>query len=60
MSLEDVKKEQIKLKVDLGYIKKKDPKNKSSKQKKTNNIENLCNLREKVVQLFNDSAENMS
>ena len=34
MSLEDVKKEQIKLKVDLGYIKKKDPKNKSSKQKR--------------------------
>ena len=39
MSLEDVEKEQVKLKSDLGYIKQGDSKNKSSKQKKTlNNI----------------------
>ena len=42
--LEHVEKEQIKLKKDLGRIKQGDPKDKSSKQKKTiNNIKNDCN-----------------
>ena len=36
------KKSKIKLRKDLGYIKKRDPKSKSPKQKKTiNNIKNL-------------------
>ena len=61
MSSEDVEKEQIKLKEDLGYIKKGYPKNKSPEQKKTiNKIKNLDNSREKVVQMFNDYAKNMS
>ena len=61
MSLEHVEKEQIKLKDDLGYIKKGDPKSKSPEQKQTiNNIKNLYNSREKVVQMFNDYAKNMS
>ena len=42
--LERVEKEQIKLKKDLGRIKQGDPKDKSSKQKKTiNNIKSDCN-----------------
>ena len=58
--LEDVEKEQKRLKTELGRIKQGDPKNKSSQQvKTTNNIKNLYNLREKVVQMFNDYAKNM-
>ena len=46
ISLEDVKKEQIELKKDLGRIKKTDPKDKSPKQKNTvNNIRNIYNSR---------------
>ena len=61
ITLEDIEKEQIELKKDLGCIKQRDPKDKSPEQKKTiNNIKNLCNSREKVVQMFNDYANNMS
>ena len=58
---EDVEKEQIQLKRDLGRIKQGDPKHNSKQQEKTiNNIDNLCNSREEVVQIFNDYAKNMS
>ena len=61
ISLENVEKEQIELKKDLVRIKQGDLKDKSPKQKKTiNNIKNLYNSREKVVQMFNDYAKNMS
>ena len=61
IALEDVEKEQVKLKSDLGYIKQENPKNKSPKQTKTiNNIENLYNSIERVAQMFNGYAKNMS
>ena len=60
-TLEDVEKEQIELKRDLGRVKQGDPRDKSQEQKKTiNNIKNLYNSREEVVQMFNDYAKNMS
>ena len=60
-TLEDIEKEQIELKRDLGHIKQGYPKNRSKEQEKTkNNIKNLYDSREKVVQLFNDYAKNMS
>ena len=61
ITLDDVEKEQIELKRDLGRIKQGDPKDKSQEQKNAiNNIKNLYNSREKVVQIFNDYAKNMS
>ena len=60
-TLEDIEKEQIELKRDLGNIKQGYPKNRSKEQEKTvNNIKNLYDSREKVAQLFNDYAKNMS
>ena len=60
-TLEDIEKEQIKLKRDLGHVKQGSPKNRSREQDKTiNNIKNLYESREKIVQLFNDYAKNMS
>ena len=60
-TLEDIEKDQIELKRDLGHIKQGHPKNRSEEQEKTiNNIKNLYDSREKVVQLFNDYAKNMS
>ena len=59
--LEDVEKEQKKLKAELGRIKQGNPKNKSEDQEKTiDNIENLYKSREGVAQIFNDYAKNMS
>ena len=55
MSLEDIEKEQIELKMDLGRIKQEDPRDKSEEQKKT-----IDNSREEVVKTFNDYARNMS
>ena len=61
ITLEDVEKEEIELRIDLGRIKQGDPKDKSPEQKKTiNNIKNLYNSREEVAQIFNDYAKNMS
>ena len=61
MPLEDIEKEQIELKRDLGRIKQGDPRDKSEKQKKTiDNIKNLYNSREEVVKMFNNYARNMS
>ena len=60
-TLEDIEKEQIKLKRDLGHIKQGYPKNRSKEQEKTiNDIKNLYDSKENVVQLFNDYAKNMS
>ena len=59
--LEDVEKEQIELKRDLGRIKQGDPKNRSEEQEKTmDDIENLYNSRKEVAQMFNDYVKNMS
>ena len=61
LPLEDVEREKIELKGYLGRIKQGAPKNRSEQEKKTiNNIDNLYNLREEVVQMFNDYATNMS
>ena len=61
VTLEDVEKEQIELRKDLGRIKQGDPKDKSPKQKRTiNNIKNLYDSRKEVIQMFNDYAKNMS
>ena len=59
--LEDIEKEQIELKRDLGRIKQGDPRDKSEEQKKAiDNIKNLYNSRQEVVKIFNDYARNMS
>ena len=59
--LEDIEKQQIKFKRDLGRIKQGDPIDKSEGQTKTiNNIKNLYHSREEVVKMFNDYARNMS
>ena len=59
--LEDIEKEQIEFKWDLGRIKQGDPRDKSEEQKKTiDNIKNLYNSRQEFVQMFNDYASNMS
>ena len=59
--LEDIEKEQIELKRDLGRVKQGDPRDKSKEQKKRiDNIKNLCNSREEVVKMFNDYTRNMS
>ena len=61
ITLEDVDKEEIELRKDLGRIKQGDPKEKSPEQKKTiNNIKNLYNSREKIVQMLNDYTKNIS
>ena len=55
ITLEDIEKEQIKFKRDLGHVKQGSPKYRSREQEKTiNNIKNLYDSREKVIQLFND------
>ena len=60
-SLEDVEKEQIELKRNLGRIRQGNPKDKLQEQKMIiNNIKNLYNSREEVVRMFNDYAKNMS
>ena len=60
-TLQDIEKEQIELKKDLGRIKQGDPKDKSQEQKKIiNNIKILYNSSEEVVRMFNDYAKNMS
>ena len=59
--LEDVKKEQKKLKSELGYIKPGNPRNRSEEQEKTiNNIKNLYHSKKEIVKLFNNYAKNMS
>ena len=61
ITLEDVEKDQIKLKSDLGYIKQGNPKNRSEEQNNViNNVTNLYESKEKVVEMFNNYAKNMS
>ena len=61
ITLEDIEKEQIEFKNDLGHIRQGDPKDKSPEQKKAiNNIKNLYNSREEVIRMFNDYAKNTS
>ena len=58
--LEDIEKEQIELKRDLGCINQGDPRDKLEEQKKAiDNIKNLYNSREEVFKMFNDYAWNM-
>ena len=60
-TLEDVEKEQIELKRDLGRIKQGDSKDKSQEQEKIiNNVKNFYNPREEVIQMFNDYDKNTS
>ena len=60
-TLEDIEKEQIELKRDIGRIKQGYPKNRSREKEKTiNNIKNFYDSREKVAQLFNYYSKNMS
>ena len=55
IALEDVEKNQGKLKAELGRIKQGDPKDKSKDQIEViNNVINLYESREKVVQMFNN------
>ena len=59
--LEDIEKEQIELKRDLGRIKQGDRRYKSEEEKKIkDNIKIFYNSREEVVKMFNDYARNMS
>ena len=59
--LEDVEKEQIKVKSDLGHIRQGNPNNRSKEQNNViNNVTNLYESREKVVQTFNNYAKHMS
>ena len=59
--IENIEKEEIELKRDLGCIKQGDPRNRSEKQQNTiGNIENLYNSREEVIKMFNDYARNIS
>ena len=60
-ALEDVEKEQIKFKSDIGCINQGNPKHKSPEQTQTKRkIENFYNSREEVVKIFLDYAKNMS
>ena len=60
-TLENVEKEEIELKRDLGRVNQGDSKEKSQEQEKIiNNIKNFYNSREEVVRMFNDYAKNMS
>ena len=59
--LEDIEKEQIEFKRDLGHIKQGDPRDKSEERNNTIDIiKNLYNSREEVVKMFNDYASNIS
>ena len=58
--LEDLEKDKIKRKSDLGHIRHGNRKNRSEEQNVINNVNNLYESREKVVQMFNNYAKNMS
>ena len=59
--LEDIEKEQVELKKELGRIKQWGPRDKSEEQKKTiDNNKNLYNSRQEVVKMFKDYVRNMS
>ena len=55
IALEDVEKDQQKLKAELGHIRQGDPRGKSKKQFEViKNVTNLYEPREKVVEMFNN------
>ena len=59
-TLEEIEKEEIEFKRDLGRTKQGDLKiNHKKKRKIINNIKNLYNSREEVVRMFNDYAKNI-
>ena len=61
ITIEDVEKEQTKIKLDLSHIKQGPPQHKSPEQLNTiERVENLYESREEVVKMFNDYAKNMS
>ena len=61
ITLEDVEKDKIKLKSDLGHIRQENPKNRSEEQNNViNNVTNFYESREKVIQMFNNYAKDMS
>ena len=58
ITLDDIEKEQLELKRDLGRIKQGDRRDKSEEQKKTiDNIKNLYNSRKEVAKMFNIMLE---
>ena len=61
ITLEDAEKDKIKLKSDLGHIRQGNPENMSEEQNNViNNVTNLYKSREKVIQMFNNYAKDMS
>ena len=61
ITLEVAEENQIKSKLDLGHIRQGNPKNRSEEQNNViNNVTNLYNSRGKVIQMFNNSAKDMS
>ena len=61
ITLEVAEKDQIKFKSDLGHIRQGNPKNRSEEQNNViNNVTNLYESREKVIQMFNNYAKDMS
>ena len=61
ITLEDAEKDKIKLKSDLGHIRQGNPENRSEEQNNLiNNVTNLYKSREKVIQMFNNYAKDMS
>ena len=59
--MEDVEKDQIKLKLDLWHRIQGNPKIRSEEQNNViNNVTNLYESREKVAQMFNKYLKNMS
>ena len=60
-TLEDIEQEQNKFKKEINIIKQGNPKKGSEIQQKTiDNIENLYQSRQKVVNMFNNYAKNVS
>ena len=61
ITLEDAEKDKIKLKSDLGHIRQGNLKNRSEEQNNViNNVTNLYDPREKVIQMFNNFARDVS
>ena len=60
-TFEDIEQEQNKFKKEITIIKQRNPKKRSEKQQETiDNIENLYKSRQKVVNMFNNYAKNVS
>ena len=60
-TLEDIEQEQNKFKKEIAIIKQGNPRKRSEEQQETiDNIENLDKSRQKVVNMFNNYAKNVS